>query len=120
MANDIRSYLKRGYIPLALSKEASIAWQGEYVHDLWMWNRQFMASFDGKKKIQAVKVNDMKEAALRYWRDGWVPLRPIDDEFLKKMEDALREHKGLKLMGIKFPDSRFLQLPDEIPGEFSG
>lgn len=116
----VNSFLKKGYIPLACNRYAGIGWEGEYLNDFWMWNGQFMAGRDGKKRIQTVRVVDMKEAAIRYWRDGWVPLKEIDEKFLRRMEDALRRHRGLKLEGAGFPDAEFLEMRGPIPEEFLG
>lgn len=120
MALTINSFLKRGYIPLSLNKLAGIAWQGELLQDFWMWNRQFTEYKGGIKYIQTVKVTELKEAAIRYWRDGWVPLKPASDGFLRRMEAALRGHQGLKKEGIKFPDKAFLETPAPISEEHMG
>lgn len=114
------SFIKKGYIPLACNRYAGIAWQGEPLSDFWMWNRQYAVGADGSGKIQTVKVTDIMEAALRYWKDGWVPLKPVDDNTLVRMEAALREHRGLKKEGHNFPDTRFLKDPEEIPAEHMG
>lgn len=107
------SIIKKGYTPLALNKYAALSWQGEFLKDFWMWNRQFMDTAAGKK-IQTVRVTDLKEAALRVWRDRWVPL-VWDEALLKRMEGALRNHKGLKAAGLSFPDTRFLPEPEALP-----
>lgn len=113
----INSFLKRGYIPLTCNRYAGVAWQGECLRDFWMWNRQYNADGNGKKYVQTVLVTELKEAALRYWRDGWVPLKKIDAEFLKRMENALREHGGLKRQGVSFPGMPFLEMPGDVPLE---
>lgn len=115
-----RSFLDRGYIPLACNRYAGVAWQGEYLKDFWMWNSQLTHYEGGVRLIQTVKVSELKEAALRYWRDGWVPLKPVDSAFLRRMEGALRAHRGLKKEGIDFPDTPFLKMPEPIPVEFFG
>jgi len=104
--------MKKGYIPLALNRYAAIAWQGEYLGDFWMWNGQYNAGAGSTP--QTVKVTALKEAALRYWRDKWVPLK-WDEDLLKRMEDALRAHKGLKAEGVAFPAGRFLPEPGAVP-----
>jgi hypothetical protein len=115
MTISVSSFMRRGYVPLACNRYAGIAWQGEYVPDLWMWNRQYTEYRGGVRHIQTVKVNDLKDAALRYWRDGWVPLKPVDGKLLRRMEEALRRHRGLKQEGVRFPDTPFLDAPEEIP-----
>lgn len=116
----VNSFLKRGYIPLACNGYAGIAWQGDLLRDFWMWNGQFTEYAGGIKYIQTVKVTDLKEAALRYWRDGWVPVKPVDEDFLRRMENALREHKGLKGDGVRFSDRPFLTMPEAISIQFLG
>lgn len=88
--------------------------------DFWMWNRQFSVYDNGARFIQTVQVSDLTQAALRYWKDGWVPIRPVDDMFLRRMEAALRRHKGLKQAGQTFPDRPFLRPPERIPDEYLG
>jgi hypothetical protein len=104
---------EKGYIPIAFSSHASIAWQGEHV-DLWMWTGQHIDGPGGRRLPQTVRVREIKEAALRYWKDGWVPLDP-ETGLLLRMEAALREHKGLKAAGVRFPEGRFLPEPVELP-----
>lgn len=120
MRQTARAFLEKGYIPLACNRYAGVAWQGEYLSDFWMWNSQLTHYAEGIKRVQTVKVSELKEAALRYWRDGWVPLKPIDEKFLRRMERALRAHRGLKKDGIDFPDEPFLKMPEPIPVEFLG
>ncbi len=120
MTLTIDAFLKKGYIPLSLNSLAGIAWQGELIRDFWMWNRQYTEYKGGIKYIQTVKVSDLKEAAVRFWRDGWVPLKPVSDGLLRRMEAALREHRGIKKEGIKFPDRNFLETPAPIPEEHLG
>lgn len=120
MAITINSFLKRGYTPLACNNYAAIAWQGEYLSDMWMWNGQFTGYKGGVKHIQTVKVTDLKEAAVRFWRDGWTPVKPVDDLMLRRMEEALRSHKGLKAEGVIFPDDAFLKTPESVPVEYLG
>lgn len=110
--------MKQGYIPIACNKYAGIAWQGSALRDFWMWNRQFTQDSNGEKLIQTVKAADRKDAAIRYWRDGWVPLKPVSGDFLKLLEDSLRAHAGLKRQGVKFPDGAFLKPPAAIPVEY--
>ena len=120
MGLNAKSFLDKGYIPLACNRYAGVAWQGEYLADFWMWNTQFTYYEKGCKRIQTVKVGELKEAALRYWRDGWVPLKPVGTEFLRRMEGALRAHRGLKKEGVNFPEEQFLKMPEPIPVEFMG
>ncbi len=114
------SIVKKGYIALAYDNRGAIAWRGECLRDFWMWNRQFTRYKGGVKHIQTVRVDELKEAALRYWRDGWVPIKPIDEALLRRMEAALRCHKGLQRDGVSFPDSEFLTLPEVIPEAYLG
>lgn len=102
---------KNGYIPLAANRYGGIFWQGEGLKDFWMWNRQYITTEDGSRVMQTVRVGELKEAALRCWRDGWVPVSPVDDEFVRRMEDALRRHQGLKKEGVTFPEGTFLEVP---------
>lgn len=111
-------FIKRGYTPLACNGLAGIAWEGEPLPDFWMWNQQFSVDDNGASAIQTVQVTDLTQAALRYWKDGWVPIKPVDDRFLRRMEAALRKHKGLKREGRALPDTPFLRPPDEIPDEY--
>ncbi len=110
--------MKRGFIPLACNKYAGIAWQGAMLKDFWMWNRRFTQGSSGVMLIQTVRVTTLKDAAIRYWRDGWVPLRPVKGDFLRLMEDALRSHAGFKRQGVKFPEGAFLKPPAVIPIEY--
>jgi len=120
MSVTIDSFVKRGYTPLACNKYAGIAWQGEFIKDFWMWNGQVTEYEGGVKRIQTVKVGDLKEAALRYWRDRWMPLKHVDDELLRRMEGALRAHGGLKSEGVTFPDGEFLRRSQPVPEELMG
>ncbi|MBI5562751.1 MAG: hypothetical protein HY894_07885 [Deltaproteobacteria bacterium] len=120
MTITIKSYMERGYTPLACNGYGGVAWQGEYVGDLWMWNGQYARYKGGVRHIQTVKVTDLKTAALRYWRDGWAPLRPFSKETLGRMEEALRNHRGLAAEGVKFPDHGFLKASEPIPEELFG
>lgn len=120
MSVTIDSFIKRGYTPLACNRHAGIAWQGEYLGDFWMWNRQLTEYEGGVKRVETVRVTDLKEAALRYWRDRWVPLKPLDDDLLRRMEGVLRGHAGLKAEGVTFPDGDFLRLCEPVPEEFMG
>jgi hypothetical protein len=113
-------FTKKGYYPLTLNRYAGLAWQGELLKDFWMWNRQYNEYQGNIKHIQTIKVADLKEAALRYWRDGWVPIRPIGEDLLRRMENALRAHSGLKAMGMRFPDTPFLKPPEPIEDRFLG
>ncbi|MBE7415997.1 MAG: hypothetical protein HS130_12585 [Deltaproteobacteria bacterium] len=101
-------------MPIAFNGYASIAWQGEQTKDLWMWTGQYIQGPGGERSMQTVRVRELKEAALRYWRDGWVPLK-WDQGLLERMESALREHRGLKAAGVSFPGGRFLPEPKELP-----
>lgn len=115
MGISIGSYIKRGYIPLAVSKHAGIAWQGEPLHDFWMWNRQFIEESGGGKVVQTVKVGDIKEAAVRYFRDGWVPIKQIDAGLLRRMEASLRRSGAVK---GEISSGEFLKMPEPLPEEF--
>ncbi|MFQ5441455.1 MAG: hypothetical protein ACE5EB_01885 [Thermodesulfobacteriota bacterium] len=118
MAGIDRVITKKGFYPLACDVRGAIAWRGEYLRDFWMWNGLFTEYRAGIKYIQTVKVTDLKEAAIRYWRDGWIPLKPVDRELLSRMEDTLRNHSGLRSEGVSFPDTPFLKPYDPIPEEF--
>ena len=107
--------LRNGFYHLAADMRGGIAWQGEILRDFWMWNRQFTENKDGSRVIQTVRVMDLKEAAIRYWRDKWVPLVPVDEDFLRRMEATLRAHRGLRDLGVTFPAGEFLSMPDPIP-----
>jgi len=112
--------VKSGFYPLASDVRGGIAWQGELVRDFWMWNRQFTEYSGGVRLIQTVRVADLKEAALRYWRDKWVPLKPLSADVLRRMEVCLRAHQGLRDAGITFPEKAFLEFTEPIPEEFMG
>lgn len=114
MALDPGALKEKGYMPIAYNGYASIAWQGELANDLWMWTGQYIQGPAGRMSLQTVRIRELKEAALRYWRDGWVPLK-WDQGLFQKMEYALREHKGLKAAGVSFPEGRFLPDPKELP-----
>lgn len=120
MGVTIDSFLRRGYTPLACNRYAGIAWQGEYLKDFWMWNRQIAEYRGGVRRIETVRVTDLKEAAMRYWRDRWVPLKPISEDLLRRMEAALRAHRGLRKEGVALPHGEFLRMPEPIPEEFMG
>jgi len=120
MSVTIDSFIKRGYTPLACNKYAGIAWQGEALQDFWMWNGQVTEYEGGVKRAQTVRVGDLKEAAVRYWRDRWVPLKPVGEELLRRMEGALRKHAGLKGEGVNFPDGEFLRHREPVPEELMG
>ena len=111
---------RRGYYHLASDMRGGIAWQGELLREFWMWNRQFTETPSGQRRIQTVRVSDLKEAALRYWWDGWVPLAPVDEDLLRRMEDCLRGHRGLRDAGVSFPDTPFLEPPGPVPEEYMG
>ncbi|MBI5810364.1 MAG: hypothetical protein HZB21_04155 [Deltaproteobacteria bacterium] len=85
-----------------------------------MWNGQFTERMGEIRHIQTVKVTELKEAAIRLWRDGWVPIKPVHEDILRRMERALRRHKGLKGQGIIFPDTPFLEAPEPIDEKFFG
>lgn len=112
MAIDLSSLLKKGFTPLAANRFASVSWQGEHIGEFWMWNGQFTES-----SIQTMKVTDLKEAAIRCWRDKWVPLK-WDSSLLRRMEASLRSHRGLQQQGVVFPDTPFLPEPMAIPSEY--
>lgn len=111
---------EKGYIPLVTGELIGIGWQGEALQDFWMWNGKFTEYEGGIKHICTVKVRELKEAAVHYWRDKWVPLRPIDGDLLRRMEGTLREHQGLKKEGVVFPDGIFLKPPEKISPEHMG
>ncbi|MFQ5428516.1 MAG: hypothetical protein ACE5EZ_05995 [Thermodesulfobacteriota bacterium] len=111
---------KKGFYSLASDVRGGIAWQGELLRDFWMWNRQYTEYSGGVRLIQTVRVTDLKEAALRYWRDKWVPLKPLTEELLRRMEDSLRAHQGLRDAGITFPSSAFLDPAEAIPEGLMG
>ena len=115
MAISIGSYIKRGYIPLAVNRYAGIAWQGEPLQDFWMWNRQFIEEAGGGKVLQTVRVNNIKEAAKRYYCDGWTPIKKIDKAFLRRMEAVLRRCSNLR---DKLPQGEFLKVPEGLPEEY--
>lgn len=112
MTINISSLLKKGFTPLAANRFAAISWQGEPLSGFWMWNGQLTGSY-----IQTVKVTDLKEAAIRCWRDKWVPLK-WDSVLLRRMEECLRSHRGLQKQGVVFPETPFLPDPVEIPCEY--
>lgn len=112
----VNSFIKRGYVPLTLNRYAAVAWQGEPLKDFWMWNGGYLER-GGVRYIQTIRVADLKEAAIRYWQDGWAPVKLIDEAFLRRMENSLRAHKGLRAQGVKFPESPFLRMPEHIPAE---
>ena len=120
MARLTETMLEKGYVPLAATELAGIGWQGESLNDFWMWNRKFNEYEGGIKHIRTVKVAELKEAALHYWRDGWIPLRPVSKEMLRRMEGALRAHPALRGDGIKVPDGEFLKVAQSIPLEYIG
>jgi len=118
-ANNARP-VKKGFYSLASDIRGGIAWQGELLRDFWMWNRQFTEYKGGVRLIQTVRVTDLKEAAIRYWRDKWVPLKPLSDDILRRMEDSLRRHQGLRDAGITFPASPFLEATEPIDEKLMG
>ncbi len=120
MSGICEAMLKKGYVPLRGDNLAAIGWQSEHLKDFWMWTRRFMENDDGTRRIRTVKVTELKDAAIHYWRHGWVPLKPVDDALLRRMERVLREHRGLKREGVRFPDTPFLERPGPIPEEFLG
>lgn len=116
MTIEISRLLKKGFTPLAANKFAAVSWQGETLGEFWMWNGQLMKGPEGQF-IQTVKVSDLKEASLRYWRDGWTPLE-WDGPLLRRMEESLRRHGGLKAQGVVFPEGPFLKEPMAIPENY--
>jgi len=120
MAGVAGSMMEKGYIPLVAGDHVGIGWQGSYLDDFWMWNRRFIEYEGGVRHIRTVRVSELKEAALHYWRDGWVPIRPVTEDLLGRMEAALRAHRGLKTEGVTLPDGPFLEMPEEIPTEHFG
>lgn len=117
MPISVKTFLEKGYIPIACNTSAGIAWQGEHLDDFWMWNRQYMDDSNGCRTIQTVRVSTVKEAALRCWKDGWVAVKPLDERLVKRMESALREHRGLKCEGVSFPDGPFLVRGKAVPSD---
>jgi len=111
---------KKGFYHLTSDLRGAIAWQGELVRDFWMWNRQYTEYSGGVRLIQTVRLTDLKEAAIRYWRDKWVPLKPLSPELLRRMEDCLRAHRGLRDVGVTFPEGAFLQPCEPISEELMG
>ncbi len=120
MALVAEAMIKKGYIPIAGGEYGAIGWQGEMLEDFWMWNRRFTEYEGGVRRIVTVRVTELKKVALHYWRDGWVPLKEVSGEFLRRMEKALREHPGLKLNGVKVPEGEFLETAESIPRECMG
>lgn len=108
-------YFKEGYMPLAMNEYGGISWQGTRLDDFWMWNGQYNECGDGTRTIQTVRVAELREAAVRYWRDGWLPVKPVDREFVRRMEGELRNHQGLRRAGVVFPEGDFLDLPGPVP-----
>lgn len=115
MAIDTGSLLKKGFTPLAANAYAAVSWQGEVLRDFWMWNGQVSEGPSGKF-IQTIQVSDLKEASVRFWRDRWVPLR-WDETLIRRMEECLRVHRGLKKQGVVFPDTPFLLPPAPPPAD---
>ncbi len=109
------SILKKGYIPLACNSFGGISWMGTALDNFWMWNRQYTEYEGGVKYVQTIKVDELGEAALRYWKDKWVPVLPVDEGLLRRMEDSLRADRSLMSSGVSFPSDDFLDLPDKIP-----
>src|SRR4030067_1172251 len=109
MAIDISSLLKKGFTPLAANRFAAVSWQGEPLSEFWMWNGQITHGKQGPS-IQTVKVTDLKEAAIRCWRDKWVPLR-WDSAFVRRMVASLRAHSGMYKQGMGFPEAPFRPPP---------
>lgn len=107
--------MKKGFTPLAANKYAALSWQGEPLSDFWMWNTQVTEGRAGRS-LQTVKVSDLKEASVRVWRDKWVPLK-WDSSLLRRMEESLRGHTGLKKQGVVFPDTPFLPDPKPLPAD---
>lgn len=105
---------EKGYIPLAADNMIGIGWEGTSIENLWMWNRQYVKNAEGKKELKIVKVENLKDAALHFWRDNWVPIERISDVFLREMENSLRNNMGLKKKGIIFPSETFLDRPAKI------
>jgi len=112
--------VKKGFYHLAVDVRGGIAWQGELLRDFWMWNRQYTEYRGGVRLIQTVRVTDLKEAAIRFWRDKWVPLKPMNEDLLRRMDECLRAHRGLRDAGVRFPEGGFLPMPEPIPAESLG
>ncbi|HHL39620.1 MAG TPA: hypothetical protein ENJ37_03870 [Deltaproteobacteria bacterium] len=114
----VESTRKKGYIPLAGDGMVCLGWRGEELEDFWMWNGRFIEYEGGGRRIRTVRVRELKEAALRYWLDGWVPVAAVDEALLRRMEAALRSHRGLARRGVRVPAGAFLSMPEPIPREY--
>jgi hypothetical protein len=106
---------KKGYIPIGNNGVGFF--QGTYLKDFWMWTGKTTKFEDGTEQIKTVRVKDLKEAALHYYRDKWIPVEPITDDMLRAMEVELRAHQGLKREGVDLLDTEFLELRT-IPGDY--
>lgn len=105
---------EKGFIPLLSDNLIGIGWEGTSLDNFWMWNRQYMKNEEGNKELKIVKVGNLKDAALHFWRDNWVPIERISDGLLREMENSLRNNIGLKKKGIVFPNDEFLERPKKI------
>lgn len=88
---------------------------GVKLENFHMWTRKITEYKNGQKQMRTVRVNLLREAAFHYWKDSWVPIDPISEEFLRSMEQALRTHPGLHLQNVQFPDGGFLEMPQALP-----
>ena len=110
---------QKGYFPMTVAGGIVTSHQGAVLKDFHMWTRKLYEYEDGTKQIRTAQVIELKEAALHYWRDGWVPTKPIEEDLLRLFENELRNHGGLKREGYNFSDSSFLEMPAEIPAEYA-
>ena len=99
-------------LPVGMSRAKLV---GEQLKDFWMWTRKVTEYKDGTKQFKTVKVVLLREAAFHFWKDGWMPMEPITEEFLRKMEQALRSHPGLQMQNVQFPNGEFLEMPQALP-----
>lgn len=114
------SILKKGYVPLAVNSYGGISWQGAVLKNFWMWNRQYNEYEGGIKHIQTVKVTELSDAAIRYWRDKWVPVAPIDETLLRRMESSLRSTQARAIKERPLPPDEFLDFHEAIPVKYLG
>lgn len=106
---------KKGYIPIGNNGVGFF--QGTHLKDFWMWTGKTTKFDDGTEQVKTVQVKDLKEAALHYYRDKWIPVESITDEMLRAMEVELRAHQGLKREGVDIPNGDFLE-SRTIPSDY--
>lgn len=114
MSGVLNEMTAKGYMPLAGNDFAAIGLEGRALKDFWMFTNRTIEDGSGNKIKQSVRVSSLKEAALHYWRDRWVPVKAIDEDFLIDMEEELRSHRGLKKEGVQFPEVEFLKMPEAL------